>query len=130
MLFALARFLSCGLWLMLGLYKVTHFRQTTDLMASKGIPAPSFFLVLTLLMELFGTIMMFTNTYVWLAALAWIAFTIACTPIYHGKFVVNGTIDFLHFTQVGKNMSLVGGLVALVALDPTLPTALRTLLGS
>ena len=112
---------------MAGLYKATHFKQTTEEMADKGIPAPAFFLVLTLFLELVGTAMMFANVYVWLAALLWIAFTIPATPIYHGKFLAGETIIFPQFVQVGKNLSIIGGLLALAALDPTLPSGLKSI---
>jgi uncharacterized membrane protein YphA (DoxX/SURF4 family) len=126
MVFTLARFLSGGAWLLGGLYMVTHFKQTRQVMSSKGVPAASFFTVLTLVIQLGGAIMVFSNNYVWLTALVWIAFTILATPLYHGKFIENGTIVFAHYTQVGKNLSLIGGLLALAALDPALPTILRT----
>jgi hypothetical protein len=34
----------------------------------------------------------------------------------------------MHFTQVGKNLSIIGGLLALIALDPALPPVLRSAL--
>lgn len=129
MLFTVARLLTCGAWLLSGLYMATHFRATASVMASKGIPAPSFFLVITLIIQLGGSLMVAANYYVWLAASVWIAFTIPATLIYHGKCVEDGTIVFMHYTQVGKNLALIGGLLALIALDPALPAALKTLLG-
>lgn len=127
MLFTLARFLSCGIWLLAGLYKLTHFKHTTADMARRGVPYQAFFLGLTLMLELGGSALLFANVYVWLVALSWIGFMIIATPIYHGKFIVEGKIFFPEYVQFSKNLSLAGGLIALALLDPALPGWLRTL---
>ena len=127
MLFALARFLSCGIWLLAGLYKLTHFKHTTQDMSRRRIPYASFFLIITLLLELVGTASVFTSNYVWLVAILWIIFMIIATPIYHGKFIQEKKIFFPEFVQFSKNISLVGGLIALAALDPALPVWLKNI---
>lgn len=126
MLFTLARFFSCGIWLLAGLYKLTHFKHTTADMARRGIPFQAFFLVITLILELAGSAMMFANIDVWLVALLWIVFMIIATPIYHGKFVLEGMIFFPEFVQFSKNLSLAGGCFALIALDPAKPAWLQS----
>ncbi len=125
MLFTLARFLSCGIWFLAGLFKLTHFKHTVADMADRGIPYQTFFLVITVTIELGGSAMLFANVHVWLVALVWIAFMIIATPIYHGKIIVDGKIFFPEFVQCGKNISLAGGLIALALLDPALPAGLR-----
>lgn len=125
MIFTLARFLSCGIWMFAGLYKLLHFRRTTEDMKSRGIPHPAFALVITLVLELVGSVMLFTNAYVWLVVLFWIGFIILATPFYHGNFVRQKTIFFPEYVQFFKNVSIVGGLLALAALDPALPALLR-----
>jgi len=121
MLFTLARIFACGIWLLAGLYKLTHFKATTEDMARRGIPYQAFFLVITLTIELAGTALLFANAYVWLVALVWIGFMIVATPVYHGKFIVDGKIFFPEFVQFSKNLSLAGGCFALMALDPAKP---------
>ena len=121
MLFTLARVLTCGVWLLAGLYKLTHFKATTEDMASRGIPFQPFFLVITLIIELAGTVLVVANAWVWLVALVWLGFIIVATPIYHGKFIVDGKIFFPEFVQFSKNLSLTGGCFALIALDPSKP---------
>ncbi|TRZ69368.1 MAG: DoxX family protein [Rhodocyclaceae bacterium] len=128
MLFTLARYLTCGIWLLAGLYKLTHFKATTEDMARRGIPFQAFFLVLTLTLELVGSALLFTNVLVWLVALLWIGFIIIATPIYHGRFIEEGRIFFPEFVQFGKNLSLAGGLLALIALDPAKPAWLQAFL--
>lgn len=128
MLFTLARIFACGIWLLAGLFKLTHFKGTTEDMAQRGIPMPAFFLVITLLVEFGGTFLLFTNSLVWLVALVWIAFVIVVTPIYHGKFLVDGVINFPEFVQFSKNLSIIGGMFALLALDPNKPAWLLALI--
>lgn len=127
MIFTLARFFSCGIWLLAGLFKLTHFKFTTADMARRGIPAPALFLVITLALELGGSALLFANLQVWLVALLWIAFIIIATPVYHCRFIEGGKIFFPEFVQFGKNLSLIGGLFALVALDPAQPAWLTKL---
>jgi uncharacterized membrane protein YphA (DoxX/SURF4 family) len=121
MLFTLARIFACGIWLFAGLYKATHFKGTTEDMAQRGIPMPAFFLVVTLAIEFGGTYLLFTNSMVWLVSLVWIAFVIVVTPVYHGKVLVNGVINFPEYVQCSKNLSIIGAMFALMALDPAKP---------
>jgi putative oxidoreductase len=121
MLFTLARIFACGIWLLAGLYKLTHFKGTTEDMASRGIPIPAFFLCITLAIELIGTALLMSNSLVWLVGLVWIGFVIIATPIYHGKFIREGVIFFPEFVQFSKNLSIIGGMLALMALDPNKP---------
>ncbi|MFN3145626.1 MAG: hypothetical protein ACE368_10370 [Paracoccaceae bacterium] len=58
---------------------------------------------------------------IWIAALAWIAFLIVATPIFHGRILVDGVIDYPQFVQVGKNLSILGGLLLVLAIDGTVP---------
>lgn len=129
MIFTLARFLSCGIWFLAGLYKLTHFKPTTEDMARRGIPMPAFFLVMTIALELGGSALIIANVHVWLVALIWIGFVIVATPIYHGRFLEQGTIVFPEYVQFGKNLSLIGGLLALIVLDPAQPVWPSTLFG-
>ena len=121
MLFTLARIFTCGIWLLAGLYKLTHFKGTTEDMARRGIPFQAFFLVITLFIELAGSALLVANAYVWLVALVWIGFIIVATPIYHGKCIIEGKIHFPEYVQLSKNLSIAGGLFALIALDPAKP---------
>ena len=121
MLFTLARIFACGIWLFAGLFKLTHFKGTTEDMAQRGIPMPAFFLVITLMIEFGGTLLLFTNSLVWLVGLVWIVFVIVATPVYHGKIIVDGKINFPEYVQFSKNLSIMDAMFALIALDPNKP---------
>lgn len=128
MIFTVARIFSCGIWLLAGLFKLTHFKPTIDDMANRGIPFQRLFLVITIALELGGSFMLMANVNVWLTALLWLAFLIVVTPVYHGRFIEDGKIFFPEFVQFGKNLSLAGGMFALIALDPAKPAWLQSFL--
>jgi uncharacterized membrane protein YphA (DoxX/SURF4 family) len=128
MLFTLARIFACGIWLFAGLFKLTHFKGTTQDMTQRGIPMPALFLCITLAIEFGGTYLLFTNSLVWLVSLVWIAFVIVVTPVYHGKVWVDGAINFPEYVQCSKNLSIIGAMFALMALDPNKPAWLLALL--
>lgn len=122
-IFTLARFLTCGIWVGAGIYKVFHYRQTLQEMAHNAVPLAQLFLLPVLMLELIGSLMLATNTYVWAVALLWIAFILVATPFYHMRFYTpEGEFVFPQMVQTTKNISIVGGLLCLILLDPTTPT--------
>ena len=118
-----ARFFSCGIWIAAGLYKAAHYEQTVKEIADHGIPLPRLVLPLVLLTEFAGAAMLIADFHVWAACLWWIAFMIPASWTYHAKFMFTreGGIDFVQFLLFWKNVSILGGLVALILLDPGRP---------
>lgn len=129
-LYLLIRVLSCGVWLFAGLYKALHFTETVADMKQHHLPMGRYLLPLVLLMELGGCAMLVANIQVWAVALVWIAFTIPATMLYHWPIRVNGAIVFPQLVQFSKNLSIIGGLLALLLLDPAKPAWLRALVTS
>jgi uncharacterized membrane protein YphA (DoxX/SURF4 family) len=75
-----------------------------------------------LALELVGSLLLIIDRYVWLVALAWLVFLVPASWIYHFRFMVkDGTIDFGQFVTGWKNVSIAGGLLALILLDSTRP---------
>jgi putative oxidoreductase len=128
MVYLLARVLYCGIWIMAGLFKLTHYSATVADMKVHHLPLAKYLLTLVLVLELVGSAMLISNTHVWAVALAWIAFTIPATMLYHWPIREQGAIVFIQLVQFGKNLSILGGLLALLLLDPTKPAWLRALL--
>jgi putative oxidoreductase len=124
----LIRVLSCGVWLFAGLYKLTHYSATAADMTEHRLPFSRYLLAVVIAMELMGCFMLAANIQVWAVALVWIAFTIPATLLYHLPIRVDGTIVFIQLIQFSKNLSILGGLLALMLLDPTKPAWLRALL--
>jgi len=120
--YLLARVLACGIWVAAGAHKATHYRANIVEMGHLGVPLPHVVLPLVLLLEMVGAVLMVVDAYVWLVALAWIAFMIPATWMYHFKFMMkDGTIVFPQFVTGWKNVSIAGGLIALVLLDESRP---------
>ena len=118
----LARVLTCGIWVAAGLHKATHYQANIAEMAHLGVPLPRLVLPLVLLLEMVGAALMVVDEYVWLVSLAWIAFMIPATWMYHFKFMMkDGTIVFPQFVTGWKNVSIAGGLMALILLDASRP---------
>jgi len=117
-----ARVLTCGIWVAAGAHKATHYRANITEMGHLGVPLPGLVLPLVLLLEMLGAVLMVTDRYVWLVSLSWIAFMIPATWLYHVKFMIkDGTIVFPQFVTGWKNVSIAGGLIALVLLDASRP---------
>ena len=117
-----ARVLSRGLWLIVGVYKIAHFEKSAEDMAQHGVPYARAVLPLVLILLLGGSALVIADLYVWAVSLAWIAFLIPASFIYHGRFMAaDGSIDFFQLVLFWKNVSMMGGLLALILLDPARP---------
>jgi uncharacterized membrane protein YphA (DoxX/SURF4 family) len=120
--YLLARVLACGIWVAAGLHKATHYQANIAEMRHLGVPSPSLVLPLVLILEMVGATLMVVDEYVWLVSLAWTLFMIPATWLYHVKFMMkDGTIVFPQFVTGWKNVSIAGGLLALVLLDTSRP---------
>jgi uncharacterized membrane protein YphA (DoxX/SURF4 family) len=120
--YLIARVLTCGIWIAAGGYKATHFRHTVGEMTGLGIPLARFALPIVIVLELAGAGLVIADTYVWAVSIAWIVFMIPASYIYHFKFLIrDGTIDFPQWVTFWKNVSIAGGLLALILLDTSRP---------
>lgn len=126
-LYVLIRLLSCGIWLFAGLFKAFHYTETAADMTHHRLPLARYLLAVVIAMELTGSVLLIANIQVWAVALAWIAFIIPATLLYHLPLRVSGSIVFIQLIQFSKNLSILGGLLALVLLDPAKPAWLRAL---
>ena len=117
-----ARILSCGIWVAAGLHKATHYQANIVEMTHLGVPLPRIVLPAVLVLEIVGAAMLIFDYAVWAAALAWLVFLIPASYIYHFRFMVkDGTINFPQFVTGWKNVSIAGGLLALILLDASRP---------
>ncbi len=116
-----ARCLSCGIWIAAGLYKAAHYEATVAEMAHHRIPWPQAVLVGVLALEFGGSVLLLANLHVWAVAIAWIAFMVPASLVYHAFLTPARGIDFVQFVLFWKNVSIAGGLVALILLDPSRP---------
>lgn len=120
--YLLARVLTCGIWIAAGGYKLTHFQHTVAEMRGLGIPLARIALPIVIALELVGSLLLIANSYVWAVCVAWLVFMIPASYIYHVRFLVqDGTIDFGQWVTFWKNVSIAGGLLALILLDTSRP---------
>jgi uncharacterized membrane protein YphA (DoxX/SURF4 family) len=125
----LARLCTCVLWAATGIYAAFHYRETTLKMANNNVPWPKYLLVPVLIMKLGGSLMLITNQFVWAAALVWSAYLIPVSFLFHLPFHdEERKFVFPQMIQFTKNVSLIGGLLTLILLDPDKPRWLVALL--
>jgi putative oxidoreductase len=112
------RILLALIFVISGFGKITGFAGTAGYMASKGLPMPEVLLVGTIAVELIGGLMIAAGWKTRWAAAAIFAFIIPTTLIFHnptgltGQEAQNQTIQFL------KNLSIMGGMLLVVAFGP------------
>ena len=121
MLVAAACVLSTGVWVFVGIYKLTHRDRIIGVIRAHNIPAPHFAYWFSIVIELGGAALILLHQAIWVAILGWLAFLAVATPIFHGAVFRNGEIDYQQLVHVGKNLSIAGGLIALLIVDGTVP---------
>ncbi|WP_428099404.1 DoxX family protein [Candidatus Rariloculus sp.] len=120
--YLIARVLTCGIWVAAGLYKATHFEHTVKEMQGHGIPLARVALPIVIALEMVGSLMLIVDYYVWAVCVAWLVFLVPASYLYHFRYMVkNSTIDFLQWVLFWKNVSIAGGLIALILLDASAP---------
>ena len=127
LVYLLARILTCGIWVAAGAFKATHIGPTVAEMKGHGIPLAHPVLFLVIALEIVGSLALIFDVYVWLVCVAWLVFMVPASYLYHFRFMVrNGTIDFVQWVLFWKNVSIAGGLFALILLDASRPAWLFT----
>jgi uncharacterized membrane protein YphA (DoxX/SURF4 family) len=121
--YAAARVLTLGIWIPAALHKATHYGNNIAEIGHHGIPLPHVVLPAVLALEFVGAAMIVLDWYLWLACLAWLVFLVPASWIYHFRFMrrADGSIDFPQFVTGWKNVSIAGGLIALILLDASRP---------
>lgn len=120
--YLLTRVFTCAIWLGTGLYKAFHYRLTQEEMAEHRVPWPTFSLPVVIGVEVLGSLLMLADVRVWLVCLVWAAYLFPATYFYHRRLVSSdGMVDFFHYVMALKNASLLGGLLAVMLLDPSRP---------
>lgn len=121
--YLVARLATCGVWAGVGLFKIFHFSGFAEKMKGFGFPVPVLSAAFVIAVELVGSIFLAFNITVWAVALGWMAFTILATWIEHRHiFDKAGAVVFPEFVQVCKNISIIGGLIFMILLDPSRPS--------
>jgi putative oxidoreductase len=112
------RALLALLFILSGYQKLTGFSGTADFMASVGMPMAQVLLVGAIAVELGGGLMLLAGWKARWAAAAIALFTIPATLIFHAFWAgdpAQAQNQFIHFM---KNVSIIGGMLMVVAMGP------------
>lgn len=112
------RILLSLIFILSGIGKITNLSATSGYMASKGMPAVHFFLVMAILFELGGGLSVLTGFKARLGALALIVFVIPATLIFHNFWAYSGMEQQNQMIHFLKNVAILGGLAMVTAFGP------------
>jgi putative oxidoreductase len=112
------RILLAALFIISGFGKIGGFEDTAGYIASKGLPMPQVLAALTILVELGGGILLAVGFKARWAALAIAVFTLLAAVLFHNFWTVTGEARMGEFNNFWKNISLVGGMLMVVAFGP------------
>ncbi|MFI5304943.1 MAG: DoxX family protein [Nitrospiria bacterium] len=106
----IGRVLVAVIFLSAGLSKIGNFSGTSQFMASKGIPLTDMALVMTILIEILGSLSIILGYKAKWGAWILFAFMIPATLIFHTNF--SNQDQMIHFL---KNLAIMGGLLYITA---------------
>ena len=112
------RLLLAALFIISGFGKIGGFEGTAGYIASKGLPMPQVLAALTILVELGGGILLAVGFKARWAALAIAVFTLLAAVLFHNFWTVDGPARMGEFNNFWKNISIVGGMLMVVAFGP------------
>lgn len=101
-----------------GIRNFLHFGERTRLLTNYGWPLPPPLLAIGFAMQLLGGLSLVLGLRTVVGALALIAFLIVATPLYHNLFLFKGKDRDPHLYLTLVNITLVGGLLLVIADAP------------
>jgi putative oxidoreductase len=112
------RIMLALMFVLSGIGKIPGFTDTTALMIGAGLPAAKVLLVLTILIELGGGAAIVLGWKTRPIALVVFLFTGLATLVFHGFWAAPPDQAMLQQLMFMKNVSVMGGLLMLVAYGP------------
>ena len=95
-----------------GLSKLLDFNMAKGEMAHFGLNPPALFAVLTIIVQLGGSLLLVIGgRLAWLGAGALAVFTLLTIPVAHRFWELQGDIAFMEKMAVFEHISVVGGLI-------------------
>jgi putative oxidoreductase len=113
-----ARILLALMFVIAGFSKIGGFEGTAGYIASKGLPLPQLGAAIAIVVELAGGIMLIVGWKARWAALAIALFTAVATVIFHNYWAMTGADAGMQRLMFMKNVSVIGGLLAVYAFGP------------
>lgn len=109
------RFLLAAIFVLSGIMKLASFQETLGYMRSEGLPWAEGLLVIAALAEIIGGLAVLTGTLTRLGALGLFVYLIPVTLVFHDFWNLAGQERAMQSAQFMKNLSIMGGLLLLVA---------------
>lgn len=110
-----ARLLMVALFLPAGIGKLTGFAGTVGYISSVGLPLPTMAAAMALIVEIVGSLALLAGLGTRIAALVLAAFTLVASFFFHAYWAVPADQAFVTQLLFFKNISVVGGLLAIAA---------------
>lgn len=114
----IGRILLSLIFVLSGFDKITGWPDTQAYMASKGIPLVPVLLGVAIVLELGGGLLVALGYRARWGALALIVFVVPTTLIFHNFWALAGPEQQLQMIMFLKNLSMLGGLLLVVAYGP------------
>ena len=113
-----ARILLAAMFVIAGFGKIGGFEGTAGYIASKGLPLPQVGAAIAVLVELGGGILLIVGWKARWAALVIAVFTLVASVFFHNFWAMTGADAFTNQLMFMKNLSVIGGLLAIWAFGP------------
>jgi putative oxidoreductase len=114
----IARIVMSVMFITSGIGKIVGFGPTVEHIADKGVPLPEIAAVIAILIELGGGLAVLFGWKTRWTALAYVAFLIVITPIFHNFWTMEGPARMANNINFMKNLTILGGFLLLYAFGP------------
>ena len=112
------RILLAAMFLLAGFDKIGGFAGTAGYIASKGLPVPQVLAAATIALEVIGGLLLIIGWKARWVALAFAAFTLVASFVFHNYWTLAPAQQMAQQLFFMKNMSIVGGMLMVVAFGP------------
>lgn len=109
------RLLLAYMFIPAGFGKIAGFSGTVGYATSAGLPLPEVGVAIALVVELFGGLALLVGVGTRWAALALAVFTAVASFYFHNYWALPADQQMMQQLMFGKNLAIVGGLLAFVA---------------
>ena len=113
-----ARILLVVIFIFSGISKIGGWEGTSQFMAAQGMPLVPFFLVGAIALNLVGGLSVLVGYRARWGAFLLVVFLVPTTFIFHDFWALEGAAASMQRIQFLKNLSLLGGLLMVVAFGP------------
>ncbi len=117
-LYVIGRVIVFLFFLFHGLNHLTRLQMMSGYAASKGVPAPSFFVAVTGIQMLVGGVMVLLGWYLWIGALILVLFLVPVALIMHRFWAEQDPqMRIMEMVQFNKNFAIAGSLLMVAAMN-------------